>query len=235
MSWRHSGSSSAKRNSSPEIWAAVDQYIVDKLAPEDAELEAALRANDAAELPPIDVSPPQGKMLQLLARSVGARRILEIGTLGGYSTIWLARALPAGGKLLTLELEPKHAEVALANVGRAGLSGVVELRLGPALESLAALVGEKTAPFDFIFIDADKWNNAAYLDYAIRLARPGTMIIVDNVIRNGSVLDVSSKEPSVAGTRRFFDALAADARVEATALQTVGCKGYDGFALAVVR
>jgi len=220
---------------SEELWTAVDNYLVEKLIPADAALKAAREANAESKLPAIDVSPTQGKLLYLLAKIQGARRILEVGTLGGYSTIWLARALPEGGRLITLEIERRHAEVALKNIERAGVASRVELRLAPAAESLAALVTEEAEPFDLIFIDADKPNNPVYLEWALQLARPGTVLIVDNVIREGEVIDAESKDESVRGTRRLFDLMAANPRLEATALQTVGSKGYDGFVVAVVR
>ena len=218
-----------------ELWAAVDDYLAEKLIPADGALTLAREANAEAKLPAIDVSPAQGKFLYLLAKIQGARRILEVGTLGGYSTIWLARALPEGGRLITLEIERRHAEVALKNIERAGVASRVELRLAPAAESLAALVTEEAEPFDLIFIDADKPNNPVYLEWALQLARPGTVLIVDNVIREGEVIDAESKDESVRGTRRLFDLMAANPRLEATALQTVGSKGYDGFVVAVVR
>lgn len=221
-------------DSSEELWTAVDEYLVGKLIPTDAALTAARAANAEATLPAIDVSPAQGKFLYLLAKIQGARRILEVGTLGGYSTIWLARALPEGGKLVTLEIEKRHAEVALKNVQRACVAERVELRLAPAAESLAALVKEGVEPFDFIFIDADKPNNPVYLEWAMKLARPGTVVVVDNVIREGAVVDAESKDASVQGTRRLFDLMASNPRLEATALQTVGSKGYDGFVMAIV-
>jgi len=220
---------------SEDVWTAVERYFVDSLIAADAIQEETLRANAAAGLPGIDVAPTEGKFLYLLARIRRARRILEIGTLGGYSTIWLARALPAGGSLVTLEVDPKHAEVAAANVARAGFSAVVEIRLGAALDSLARLVEEGAEPFDFVFIDADKPNNPGYLEGALRLSRPGTVIVVDNVVREGEVVDAESRDASVRGVRRLFAMMAADSRLEATALQTVGSKGYDGFALGVVR
>jgi predicted O-methyltransferase YrrM len=197
-------------------------------------LDAVLAASSAAGLPEINVAPNQGKLLQLLAQSHGARSILEIGTLGGYSTIWLARALPADGKLVTLEFEPKHAEVARANFARAGLGGKIELRLGKASDHLAQLVAEGRGPFDFIFIDADKESYPDYLAWALKLSRRGTLIIADNVVRKGEVADASSEDPRVQGARRFNELLAAEPRVSATILQTVGSKGYDGFALALV-
>ncbi len=217
-----------------DFCSAVDGYIVDKLVPSDPALEAALAANAAASLPPIDVSPAQGKFLHLIARMIGAKRILEIGTLGGYSTIWLARALPAGGRVVTLEVDPEHARVARANLSRTGLSDVVDLRLGPALETLPKLAAEGAGPFDLVFIDADKPNNVAYLEWALKLARPGAVIIVDNVVRDGAVIDERSADPNVRGARALFDALAAEPRLGATALQTVGAKGWDGFVIALV-
>ena len=220
---------------SQELWTAVDRYLVESLIPGDPALEDALRANVEAGLPSIDVAPNQGKLLHLLARIQGAKRILEIGTLGGYSTIWLARALPSDGTLVTLEAEAKHAEVARDNIARAGLSSLVEVRLGPAMESLAQLDREGASPFDFIFIDADKPNNPGYLEWALRLSRPGTVIVVDNVIRNGAIINAEDPDPAIQGTRRFFAMFAGDPRLDATALQTVGSKGYDGFTLAVVK
>jgi predicted O-methyltransferase YrrM len=220
---------------SKELWTTVDHYMVERLIPRDSVLDEALQANAAASLPTIDVAPNQGKLLHLLARIQGARRILEIGTLGGYSTIWLGRALPSNGKLITLEAEAKHAEVARANIQRAGLSSIVELRLGPALDSLSQLHKEGTPRFDLIFIDADKENIPRYLEWSLRLSRPGTIIVVDNVIRDGAVVDPKDPDPRVQGVRRFFDMVAADSRLDATALQTVGTKGYDGFALMIVK
>jgi predicted O-methyltransferase YrrM len=219
---------------SRDLWNSVDSFIVDKLIRSDAALDAALQANSAAGLPPIDVSPTQGKMLHLLARVAGARRILEIGTLGGYSTIWLARALPADGALVTLELDPKHAAVARENIARAGLGSMVELRIGPAADSLAVLEDEGVAPFDFIFIDADKPSNSTYLQWALRLSRVGSVIIVDNVVRDGAIVQADHPDPRVQGTRQFIDLLSAEPRVEATLIQTVGAKGYDGFAFGIV-
>ena len=222
-------------NSKPEaLWASVDRYLNDTLIPPDPILEAALAANAAANLPAIDVSPSQGKLLQLLAETQRAHRILEIGTLGGYSTINLARALPPDGKLITLELDPHHAKVALANIAHAGLAHAVELRLGPALDSLAQLHAEHVEPFDLIFLDANKDGYPDYLTAALKLARPGTLILADNVIRDGEVIDPTSADPNVQGVRRFFEILAADPRISSTAVQTVGSKGYDGFAIARV-
>jgi predicted O-methyltransferase YrrM len=205
------------------------------LSPDDEIFKQILAACNAAGLPQIQVSAPQGKMLHLLARAVGARRILEIGTLGAYSTVWLGRALPPGGKLITLEAEAAHAKVARANISRAGLDGVVELRLGAALETLPRLEAEKPEPFDLIFIDADKPNTAPYFEWSLKLSRPGTMIIADNVIRKGGVIEPENEDANVRGMRRFLDYLSTERRVSATAIQTVGCKGYDGFVLAVVN
>ncbi len=219
---------------SQEQWTAVDRYLTDLLVPPDAALEAALADSAAAGLPAINVSPNQGKLLHLLARLMGARTVLEIGTLGGYSTIWLARALPPGGRLVTLEADARHAEVARANLARAGVDGVVELRLGPALETLPQLAAEGRGPFDFIFIDADKEGYPDYLAWSLRLSRRGTLIVADNVVRKGAVIDPACDDPRVLGARRFNELLAADPRVSATAIQTVGGKGYDGFALALV-
>ncbi|WP_437737209.1 O-methyltransferase [Sorangium sp. So ce1335] len=217
-----------------EQWFAVDRYLTDLLVPADAALDAALEASAAADLPAINVAPNQGKLLHLLARIQGARAILEIGTLGGYSTIWLARALPAGGRLITLESNPKHADVARANLERAGLTGVVEVRLGRALDTLPALAAEGRGPFDFIFIDADKPSNPDYFAWALRLSRRGSVIVVDNVVRKGAVADPESADPNVQGARRLAELLAVEPRVSATAIQTVGSKGYDGFAIALV-
>jgi predicted O-methyltransferase YrrM len=217
-----------------ERWTAVDDYFGALLTPPDAVLDAALAASAEAALPPIQVSPGQGKLLHLLARAQGARSILEIGTLGGYSTIWLGRALPAGGRLVTLEVEPRHAEVARANFALAGLSDLVELRLGRALETLPRLAAERPDPFDLVFIDADKDSNAEYFEWALRLTRRGSLIIVDNVVRGGAVADGSSGDPAVIGVRRLGELVAAEPRVSATAIQTVGGKGYDGFMLALV-
>ena len=217
-----------------EQWADVDRYLTRMLLPVDPALEATLQASAEAGLPPIQVSPPQGKLLQLLARIRGTRRILEIGTLGGYSTIWLARALPPGGQLITLEANPHHAEVARANVARAGLANVVDVREGPALTSLPRIAEEGGGPFDLIFIDADKQAYPEYLSWALQLSRRGSVIVADNVVRGGAVADASSTDPNVQGVRRFHEMLAAEARVSATAIQTVGSKGYDGFALAFV-
>ncbi len=219
---------------SREQWASVDHYIADHLVPPDPALDAALRGSEAAGLPPINVTPNQGKLLQILARMQGARTILEIGTLGGYSTIWLARALPDDGRLVTLESDPKHAEVARGNLARAGLSEVVDLRLGRALETLPRIAAEGIGPFDFVFIDADKPSNPDYFEWALKLSRIGSVIVIDNVVRNGAVVDPDNPDPSVQGVRRLYDRLAAEPGVSATAIQTVGGKGYDGFAIALV-
>jgi predicted O-methyltransferase YrrM len=213
-----------------ERWRAVDDFITEMLVGPDPALDAALAANRAAGLPPIDVSPAQGKLLHLLARAIGARRILEIGTLGGYSTIWLGRALGPDGRVVTLEREPRHAAVAAENLARAGLAEQVDIVVGPALETLPNLDG----PFDLVFVDADKPSNAAYLAAAVRLSRPGALIVVDNVVRDGRVADPTDDDPAVVGSRRLTEALAAEPRLSATELQTVGSKGYDGFALALV-
>lgn len=216
-------------------WSAVDRYIAERLiGPNEAQAQT-LAANAAAGLPAIDVSAPQGKFLSLLASSIGARRILEIGTLGGYSTIWFARALGAGGKITTIEYDAKHAQAARANIAREGLSGAVDLRAGAALDILPILEAEGAGPFDLSFIDADKGNNANYFHWALKLSRPGALIIVDNVIREGAVIDENSSEPTAAGARALFEAVAAEPRVSATALQTVGSKDWDGFLIARVN
>lgn len=214
-----------------ELWTEVDQYISDHIAADDDVLDAAVRDSRAAGLPQIQVSAPQGKMLQILARGVGAKNILEIGTLGAYSTIWLARAVARGGHVVTLEVNATHAKVAEANVARAGLSDVVDIRLGRALESLPKLTG----PFDFFFIDADKVNIPQYVDWSIRLARPGSLIVVDNVVREGGLINPNSGDEAIEGVRRMHEMLAGDARVSATTIQTVGSKKYDGFTLAIVN
>jgi predicted O-methyltransferase YrrM len=219
---------------SQEQWTAVDHYFTDRLAPPDSALTAALEASTAAGLPMIQVSPLQGRLLHLLARVQGARRILEIGTLGGYSAICLARALPPGGRLVTLEADPKHAEVARGNIARAGLSEAVEIRRGPALDSLPKLAREGGDPFDLVFIDADKPSLPDYFRWALKLTRAGSLILIDNVVRDGKVIDAESSEESVQATRRVIDLMAAEPRVTATALQVTGVKGYDGFAIALV-
>lgn len=216
------------------VWNRVDRYITQHVAADDAALEAAVRESAAAGLPDIQVSPAEGKLLAVLAQAVGARRILEVGTLGGYSTIRMARALPDGGRLVTLEAEPKHAEVARANLARAGVADRVEIRVGRALDTLPALQREGAGPFDFVFLDADKENLRAYFRWAVRLGRPGTLIVMDNVVRHGTVADPAVDDPSVRGVRELFEELAAAEGVTATAVQTVGRKGYDGFALALV-
>jgi predicted O-methyltransferase YrrM len=217
-----------------KLWTTVENYLDALLISPDAALDAALADSAKAGLPAIAVTPSQGKLLHLLAKMHGARRILEIGTLGGYSTLWLARALPARGRLVTLEGQKKHAEVARRNIARAGLASKVEVRLGPALESLAQIATERKGSFDFIFIDADKESTAEYFEWSLRLSRPGSVIIVDNVIREGEVANSSTRDPRVRGIRRFNEALAREKRVSATTLQTVGSKGYDGFTLALV-
>jgi predicted O-methyltransferase YrrM len=215
---------------SQELWTAVDRYIAELLVPSDAALDCALDASAEAGLPAIAVSPNQGKLLMMFAQMLGARKILEIGTLGGYSTIWLARGLAAGGRLITLEVDPKHGEVARANIARAGLGDVVEVRVGKALDTLPLLHG----PFDLIFIDADKVSYSEYLIWAVKLSRSGSVIVADNVVRKGAVIDGDSSDPNVHGVRRFNEILAGDARLSATAIQTVGSKGYDGFTIVRV-
>lgn len=217
-----------------KTWASVDDYIVDALFEADPALDAVLAANNDQGLPAIDVSPAQGKLLSLLARMQGANKVLEIGTLGGYSTIWIARALPMDGKVVTLELDTHHASVARSNFERAGVSDRVELRVGPALQSLAALGAENAGPFDFIFIDADKPNNPHYLSWAMRLSRPGTVIVCDNVIRDGAVVNEDGGDANVEGARAAFSFIGSNKRLEGTAIQAVGAKGYDGFAIAIV-
>jgi predicted O-methyltransferase YrrM len=217
-----------------ELWTNVDRYITDLIVQPDSALAAALDASEREGLPSIHIAPNQGKLLQLLVQLRGARRVLEIGTLGGYSAIWLARGLEPGGRLITLEANPHHAEVARKNIARAGLADVVEIRVGPALDTLPKLEIEKQGPFDVVFIDADKPNNGNYFEWAVKLSRHGTLIIVDNVVRGGAVVDPNTTDPNVQGTRQFNDLLARDKRVSATEIQTVGVKGYDGFALALV-
>jgi predicted O-methyltransferase YrrM len=216
----------------PDLWTAVDQYISDLLAPADAALKAALESSAAAGLPAINVSPNQGKLLHILARLAGARSILEIGTLGGYSTIWLARALLPGGRLITLEADARHAELAAANIARAGL--VVDIRVGKALDTLPRLAAEGAGPFDVVFIDADKPNTPSYFTWALKLTRVGALIVVDNVVRKGAVADASTRDTDVQGMQRFLAMAAAEPRVTASAIQTVGSKGYDGFCVALV-
>jgi len=218
-----------------ETWERVDEYLGEKLLGSDRALDRAMAASDAAALPAIAVSPLQGRLLELITRSVGARTVLEIGTLGGYSTICLGRGVGPDGRVVSLEYEPRHAEVARSSIDAAGLSDVVEVRVGRALDLLPAVSDDGIGPFDLVFIDADKQSNADYLDWAVRLAHPGTVIIVDNVVRAGRVADPARPAPDTEGTRRMLDALEADDRVDATAIQTVGSKGYDGFLYAVVR
>jgi predicted O-methyltransferase YrrM len=218
----------------PPVWAQVDDYFSKLLVPPDASFDIAVKANHEAGLPPIDVTALQGKFLEFLVRISGARCILEIGTLGGYSTLWLARALPGDGRIVTLELDPHHAEVARANLSNAGVLDSVDLIVGPALETLPTLRNSPAAPFDLIFIDADKEGYPEYLRWALKLSRPGTVIVADNVVRDGKVIDPDCEDPSVQGVRRFTELVAAEPRLSATILQTVGTKGYDGFALAVV-
>jgi predicted O-methyltransferase YrrM len=214
-----------------EQWSQVDEYIVKLLVPSDEALDAALAASTEAGLPAINVAPNQGKFLSLLARIQGAKNILEIGTLGGYSTIWLARALPADGQLVTLEREPKHAEVARRNLAQARLGELVSIRIGPALETLPKLASEGLPPFDFVFIDADKQSIPEYFEWALKLTRVGSVIVIDNVVRKGAVIDAATTDPNVQGVRRLNELLAKTPRVSATTVQTVGSKGYDGFAL----
>lgn len=217
------------------LWTDVDEYFEATLLPDDAILDEALRSSAAAGLPPHDVSPAQGRLLQILALLRGARTILEIGTLGGTSAIWLGRALPRKGRLVSLERDPHYAGVARANLERAGLAGAVEIRVGDALDSLRELVAQSHPAFDMIFIDADKANNPAYLEWALRLSRPGTLILADNVVREGEVANATSTDPRVLGVRRFAELLGSDPRLTATAVQTVGRKGFDGFAIALVE
>jgi predicted O-methyltransferase YrrM len=218
-----------------ELWSAVDNYISDALNIGDPILDAALRSSQEEGLPPINVAPNQGRLLMLLALAAGSRRILEVGTLGGYSAIWLARALPPDGSLVTLEIDPRHAGVARSNIDRAGLADQVEVKVGPASESLDQLLADGAGPFDFAFIDADKQSNADYFQAALALSRPGSLIVVDNVVRNGAVADTGNTDPAIEGVRRLNRLLAAERRVTATAVQTVGVKGYDGFVLARVN
>jgi predicted O-methyltransferase YrrM len=220
--------------SGSQVWDDVDFYFTTHLSPDDEALQACLRDSEAAELPHVNVTANQGKFLQLLAQIQDARHILEIGTLGGYSTIWLGRALPTDGRLISLEYSARHAEIATRNIARAGLDKVVEVRVGPALESLPKLADENPAPFDLVFIDADKANNPHYVEWALKLTHTGSLIVVDNVVRGGRVVDSESIEPAVRGTRAAIEMIATHPRLSGTALQTVGSKGYDGFALARV-
>ncbi len=219
---------------SEEHWTRVERFLAETIVKPDAALDAALDASDAAGLPSINVSPSQGKLLQILARLVGARTILEIGTLGGYSTIWLARALQPGGRLITLEADARHAELARANIARAGLRDVVDVRQGPALDALPKIAAEKVAPFDLVFVDADKPNTPQYFAWALKLSRVGSIIIVDNVIRKGEVANSGTTDSAVQGMRRFLELAGAEPRVDATAIQTVSSKGYDGFSIVLV-
>jgi predicted O-methyltransferase YrrM len=217
-----------------QLWTSVDQYYSDVLVKQDEALDAALRDSDAAGLPPINVTPNQGKLLHLMARICRASSILEIGTLGGYSAIWLARALPDGGRLVTLEAEQRYAEVATANIARAGLADRVEVRVGRALDTLPELEADGYGPFDLVFIDADKPGNPDYVEWALKITRRGSVIIVDNVVRGGEVADSGSEDSAVLGVRRMNELIAADQRLAATAIQTVGSKGYDGLLVALV-
>jgi len=217
-----------------ETWSAVDNYFNGLLVPPDDVLDGALQRQADAGLPHINVAPNQGKLLHLIARIHGTRTILEIGTLGGYSTIWLARALPDGGKLISLEIDPRHAEVARHNIAQAGLAGKVDIRLGSAHDTLPKLVEEGAGPFDLVFIDADKPSCPAYLEWALKLTQPGSLIIIDNVVRNGGVSNASSTDANVRGVRHALEMMASNPNIEATAIQTVGGKGYDGFALGLV-
>ena len=219
---------------SQELWSAVDQYVDDEIGLTDSVLAAAIAANAEGGLPAIDVTANQGKLLQLIARVVRARRILEIGTLGGYSTIWLARALPPEGRLISLEFNPEHAAVAKSNIERAGLSHTVDIRIGAAADSLPLIEAEHGEPFDLVFIDADKVNNPVYLQWAIRLCRPGSVIIVDNVVREGALADATSEDAAVVASRKVTEMIGSDPRLDGTVIQTVGTKGYDGFAIATV-
>lgn len=215
----------------PEIWAAVDRYANEQLTPADPSLDAALQSSADAQLPSINVTPNQGKLLHIFAKMQQAKRILEIGTLGGYSTIWLARALAPDGRLITLELDPKHAEVARKNFARAQVSDLIDVRVGRAIDTLPILAAEKAGPFDFIFIDADKASIPEYLAWSLKLSRPGTAILVDNVVRKGGLIDAASTDGAIQGVRRLHELLAKEPRCTATTLQTVGAKGYDGFTL----
>src|SRR5579863_7991168 len=224
----------ARKKSGQALWTEVDNYFADLLAPTDPMLEAALKANQAAGLPAIDVSPLQGKFLHVLVQMTQASRVLEIGLLGGYSTIWMARALGRGGRIVSLEFDPRHAEIARANLRRAGVLRRVDIRVGAALECLPKLKAERAGPFDLIFIDADKENNPRYLEWALKLSRRGTIIVVDNIARHGTVIDARSTAGDIRGTRKCLAMMAAHPRLSAVALQTVGVKGLDGFAMAVV-
>jgi predicted O-methyltransferase YrrM len=217
-----------------DLWTDVDRYLSELLVPPDAALDAALMTSAQAGLPPINVAPNQGKMLELLARATRAGRILEVGTLGGYSTIWLGRALSHGDKLITLELQQDYAEIAVANIARAGLSDIIEVRVGPAADSLRSMIDAEEEPFDLVFIDADKSGYPEYFELSLELSRPGTLIIADNVVRDGAVIDPDTTDANVQGVREFLEVVSKEPRVDATAIQTVGSKGYDGFALLLV-
>jgi predicted O-methyltransferase YrrM len=217
-----------------DLWTAVDTYVDSSLSLSDDALSGAIAANAEGGLPSIDVTASQGMLLHLLARAMGAKRVLEIGTLGGYSTIWLARALPDGGRVVTLEFDPKHAAVAKKNIERAGVASTVDVRVGKALDSLPKLASEKGEPFDLIFIDADKVNNPRYFEWAMKLSRRGSLIIVDNVVREGGLADATSEDAAIRASREVVELMGRDPRVEATVMQTVGTKGYDGFAMALV-
>lgn len=218
-----------------ELWTSVDEYLGDVLVRQDKHLDYAVAASDAAGLPSIQVSPPQGKLLEILIAMMKAKTILEVGTLGGYSTIWMARSLPADGRVVTIEIDPKHAEVARENFNRAGLGKKIELRVGNARDILPAMIEEGMGPFDFVFIDADKASNPDYFGWALTMSRPGTVIIVDNVIREGKIIDAESEDASVRGVRRLNEIMSSSVGVTVTALQTVGVKGYDGFSVALVQ
>jgi len=217
------------------LWTKVDRYLANALLPEDLILEEVLRSSEAADIPSIQVSALQGKLLMLLVQAQGARRILEIGTLAGYSTIWLARGLPDGGRIVTLEADAHHAQIAQSNIAKAGYANKVELRLGRALKTLPILANERIGPFDFVFIDADKKHIPEYFDWSLKLSRPGSLIVVDNVVRDGQVVDLANREANIAGVRSFLERAGQDPRVEATAMQTVGMKGHDGFAVVRVK
>ena len=217
-----------------ETWTAVDEYVKEKLIGIDDALDAALTNSEMSDLPPISVAPNQGKFLNMLARIQGAKSILEIGTLGAYSTIWLAWALPDGGQLVSLEADQKHADVAQQNIEHAGLADRVEIMQGPALDTLPGLISDKRAPFDLVFIDADKQNNPAYVNWAMKMTRPGSLIIVDNVVRGGTIAETQSDDPDVQGAQALFDLIEQEPKLDATALQTVGVKGYDGLVIALV-
>lgn len=221
-------------NEAPDVWKKVDSFFSDALIPADPALDAALAANREADLPPIDVTPLQGRFLEVLIRATGARRVLEIGTLGAYSTMWMAQAVGERGKVVTLELEQHHAEIAQRNLKHAGVADRVELLVGPASQSLQGLIAQAAQPFDFIFIDADKAGYPDYVQLSLRLARVGALIIADNVVRDGNVIEADSPDPNIQGVRRFTELVAAEPRLSATMLQTVGSKGYDGFAIAIV-